>query len=136
MAEQLADARRTETHDWERIEHSPEFQELVRRRRSFVVPATIFFLAYYMGFILLTGYAESFMAERVYEGLTVGYTLALTQFLMVFVLGIWYLRKSSREYDPLAQRVVDMAERGELGATERTGRFARDGAAIDRERLP
>jgi uncharacterized membrane protein (DUF485 family) len=138
MAQQLGETRGTAGHDWERIEHSPEFQELVRRRRSFVVPATIFFLAYYMGFILLTGYAESFMAERIYEGLTVGYTLALTQFLMVFVLGIWYLRKSGREYDPLAQRVVDMAERGELQPRPSggDGRFTREAAEIKRERLP
>jgi uncharacterized membrane protein (DUF485 family) len=114
------------TYDWERIEHSPEFQELVHKRRSFVVPATIFFLAYYMGFILLTGYAEDFMASSVYEGLTVGYCLALTQFVMVFALGIMYLRRADRDYDPLAQRVVDVAERGEFGAA---GRFERDTAA-------
>src|SRR3712207_7313594 len=65
----------------------------VRKRRSFVLPATIFFLAYYMGFILLTGYAEDFMASSVYQGLTVGYCLALTQFVMVFALGD---RKSTR----------------------------------------
>jgi uncharacterized membrane protein (DUF485 family) len=117
---------REPTYDWERIERSPEFQELVRKRRSFVVPATIFFLAYYMGFILLTGYAEDFMASSVYEGLTVGYTLALTQFVMVFVLGIWYLRKSDREYDPLSRKVVEMAEQGEL--EPRDGRFRREGA--------
>src|SRR4029453_7007995 len=101
------------SYDWERIERSPEFQELVRKRRSFVLPATIFFLAYYMGFILLCGYAPDFMASSVYQGLTVGYCLALTQFVMVFVLGIWYLRKSDRGPDPLAKPVVDMAERGE-----------------------
>jgi uncharacterized membrane protein (DUF485 family) len=109
------------TYDWERIERSPEFQKLVRRRRSFVLPATIFFLAYYMGFILLAGYAKDFMAESVYEGLTVGYCLALTQFVMVFVLGIMYLRKADREYDPLAARVVEMAESGEV----EPGRFER-----------
>jgi uncharacterized membrane protein (DUF485 family) len=114
------------TYDWERIERSPEFQELVRKRRSFVLPATIFFLAFYMGFILLCGYAPDFMASSVYEGLTVGYCLALTQFVMVFVLGIWYLRKSDREYDPLGRAVVEMAERGELAPAtrferERTG---------------
>jgi len=118
--------RHPPSYDWERIEQSPEFQELVHKRRSFVLPATIFFLAYYMGFILLTGYAEDFMASSVYQGLTVGYCLALTQFLMVFVLGIMYLKRSDRDYDPLAQRVVDMAERGEL-TTE--PRFAREPAA-------
>src|ERR687894_3069488 len=118
-------------HDWERIERSPEFQELVRKRRSFVLPATIFFLAYYMGFILLTGYAEDFMASSVYEGLTVGYCLALTQFVMVFVLGIWYLRRANREFDPLAQRVVTMAGHGDGGEAGRAaeGRFVRREAA-------
>ena len=103
--------------DWEGIERSEEFRELVKTRRSFVVPATIFFLAYYMAFILLAGYAPDFMGESVYEGLTVGYCLALTQFVMVFVLGVWYLRKADREFDPLAERVVEAAEAsGELDA--------------------
>jgi uncharacterized membrane protein (DUF485 family) len=113
------------SYDWESIEHSPEFQELVRKRRSFVVPATIFFLAYYMGFILLCGYAQDFMAESVYQGLTVGYCLALTQFVMVFALGILYLRKSDRDYDPLARRVVDLAEQG---TAEPGARFEREAA--------
>jgi uncharacterized membrane protein (DUF485 family) len=93
--------------DWEAIEASPEFQELVRARRSFVVPGTIFFLAWYMGFVLLTAYAEDFMSDRVYEGLTVGYCLALTQFLMVLVLGIMYLRRADRVYDPLAAKAIE-----------------------------
>jgi uncharacterized membrane protein (DUF485 family) len=123
----MAEPDRSVSHDWERIERSPEFQELVHKRRSFVLPATIFFLAYYMGFILLCGYAPDFMAESVYEGLTVGYTLALTQFLMVFVLGLWYLKKADRQFDPLARRVVEMAEHGELAPAGGAGRFERDG---------
>jgi uncharacterized membrane protein (DUF485 family) len=109
---------RLATIDWEGIERSPEFQELVRKRRAFVVPATIFFLVYYMAFILLAGYAEDFMASSVYEGLTVGYCLALTQFLMVFVLGIMYLKRADRDYDPLSQKVVDMAGHGEHGTAD------------------
>jgi uncharacterized membrane protein (DUF485 family) len=121
--------------DWEAIERSPEFQELIRRRRSFVLPATIFFLSYYMAFILLAGYAEDFMASSVYEGLTVGYCLALTQFVMVFVLGLMYLRKADREYDPLAQRVVTKAGDGDGGEVGRAAesRFARREATAARE---
>jgi uncharacterized membrane protein (DUF485 family) len=103
--------------DWEAIERSEEFRELVSKRRSFVVPATIFFLAYYMAFILLAGYAPDFMRESVYQGLTVGYCLALTQFVMVFGLGYWYLRKAEKEFDPLADAVVEAASEG--------GRFER-----------
>jgi uncharacterized membrane protein (DUF485 family) len=95
------------TVDWEAIERSPEFQELVRRRRNFVVPCTIFFLSWYMGFIALCAYAPDFMGESVYEGLTVGYCLALTQFAMVWGLGLWYLRKSDSQFDPLAEKAIE-----------------------------
>jgi uncharacterized membrane protein (DUF485 family) len=93
--------------DWEAIEESPEFQELERTRRSFVVPATIFFLSWYMGFVILAAYAEDFMSERVYHGLTVGYCLALTQFVMVLVLEVMYLRRADRVYDPLAAKAIE-----------------------------
>ena len=119
-------------YDWERIERSPEFQELVRKRRSFVVPATIFFLSYYMGFILLCGYAQDFMASSVYEGLTVGYCLALTQFLMVFVLGIMYLRKADRDYDPLA-REGRRDGRERRAGDRRPTRFEREAASATPE---
>jgi uncharacterized membrane protein (DUF485 family) len=100
------------TVDWEAVERSPEFRELIAARRRFVLPATIFFLAWYIGFILLAGYAPDFMARSVYEGLTVGYCLALTQFVMVFALGLMYLRRAERVYDPLAERVVRHALEG------------------------
>jgi uncharacterized membrane protein (DUF485 family) len=109
--------------DWEAIEASPEFQELVRTKRSFVLPGTIFFLAWYMGFILLTAYAESFMSERVYEGLTVGYCLALTQFVMVLVLGLLYLKRADDVYDPLAAKAIERyaGHSGRYAATDGHG---------------
>jgi uncharacterized membrane protein (DUF485 family) len=111
--------------DWEAIERSPEFQELVHRRRRFVIPCTIFFLSWYLGFILLTAYAADFMGERVYEGLTVGYCLALTQFLMVVVLGLWYLRKSDNEFDPLAEKAIAAYADSDMHPGE-GGRFKRE----------
>ena len=100
----------TDSHvDWEAVERSPEFRKLIATRRRFVLPATIFFLAWYIGFILLAGYAPDFMAESVYQGLTVGYCLALTQFVMVAALGLMYLRRAENVYDPLAEKVVRRA---------------------------
>jgi uncharacterized membrane protein (DUF485 family) len=108
--------------DWIAAERSPEFRELIKRKRAFVVPATIFFLAWFFGFIILAGYAPDFMGrEFITDGMTVGYTLALTQFLMVWGLGWWYLRKSDRVFDPLAQRAAEVA----LQAGQRRGRFER-----------
>ena len=107
MAEPGTRQESGEKVDYEAIEASPAFQDLVRKRRSFVLPGTIFFLVWYMGFILLTAYAEDLMSERVYEGLTVGYCLALTQFLMVLVLGLMYLKRANGTYDPLAAKAIE-----------------------------
>jgi uncharacterized membrane protein (DUF485 family) len=105
--------------DWIAAERSPEFRELIRKRRSFVLPATIFFLAWYFGFIILAGYAEDFMGESIYEGFTVGYLLALTQFIMVWGLGWLYLRRADRDFDPLARKAAETAvEAGRRGRGE------------------
>jgi uncharacterized membrane protein (DUF485 family) len=111
--------------DWIAAERSPEFRELTTKRRRFVLPATIFFLAWYFGFIILAGYAEDFMGESIYEGFTVGYLLALSQFIMVWTLGWLYLRKADRDFDPLARRAAETAveagrrERAEAGPGDR-----------------
>src|SRR5215212_5502662 len=106
------------TIDWIAAERSPEFRDLVSKRRRFVVPATAFFLTWYLGFIALAGYAPDFMGESLYEGFTVGYALALSQFVMVWGLGYWYIRKSDREFDPLAARAAEVArEVGRQGAS-------------------
>ena len=89
--------------------HSHRVPRARRRGGRFVLPATIFFLAWYIGFVLLAGYAPDFMKRSVYEGLTVGYCLALTQFVMVGALGLAYLRRAERVFDPLAEAVVRVA---------------------------
>ena len=107
--------------DWRAAEATPEFRRLVAARRRFVVPATIFFLTFYLGFIALAGYAPDFMGERIHQGLTVGYVLALLQFVMVFVLGWLYLRRADRVFDPLeveAARAAETASRGGAAAGE------------------
>jgi uncharacterized membrane protein (DUF485 family) len=112
--------------DWVAAEHSPEFQELVKRKKAFVLPATIFFLSWYFGFIILAGYAPDFMGREVLiDGVTVGYLLALTQFVMTWVLGAMYLRRASRDFDPLAERAAAVAL--EAGRTRRSQHFERDG---------
>ena len=82
----------------------PSSGSWIKRKKAFVLPATIFFLAWYFGFILLAGYAPDFMGEEfLTDGLTVGYVLALTQFVMVWGSAAWYLRKADRRVRPARQ---------------------------------
>jgi uncharacterized membrane protein (DUF485 family) len=95
--------------DWEAAARSPEFQELTRRRRSFVIPVLAFVCFWYFGFIALAGYAQDFMGERLFGGFTVGYALALSQFVMTWFLGWLYLRKADAVFDPLAKKAAERA---------------------------
>jgi uncharacterized membrane protein (DUF485 family) len=132
--------------DWEAAERSPEFQQLVKKRRSFVIPALAFVFVWYFGFIALAGYAPDFMGESIYEGFTVGYAIALSQFVMTWVMGWLYLRKSDRDFDPLARRAAERAlsdartaagrpepARGDGATRPRGGQFApQDGEEVRR----
>ena len=108
-AERGGGADRHPEIDWIAAEQSPEFRELVKRRNAFVIPATIFFFAWFFGFILLCGYAEDFMGESIYEGFTVGYLIALSNFVMAWGLGALYLRQARRVFDPLARKAAETA---------------------------
>jgi uncharacterized membrane protein (DUF485 family) len=132
VADHTSVAERRADTDWDAIERSPEFQELTKRKRAFVVPATIFFMVWYFGFIALCGYAPDFMGRKfIADGLSVGYVLALTQFLMSWVLATMYVRRANRVFDPLA---ADARQAAGFGAgPEATdgrptaGRFQRSG---------
>jgi len=107
--------------DWHKAAASPEFRELVETRRRFVIPATVFFLVWYFGFIVLAGYAPEFMGQKLIGGMTVGYVLALSQFVMTWFLGWLYLRRADRVFDPLAARARQAAEAAAAPAAPQTG---------------
>jgi uncharacterized membrane protein (DUF485 family) len=123
MESRTAGTTRRPEVDWTGIARSADFQELTRKRRSYVLPATAFFVVWYFGFIILAGYAPDFMGERVWEGLTIGYIFALSQFVMVWVLAGMYLRRSNRVLDPLRERVRRAAGVQRAQAPEPRRRF-------------
>lgn len=124
--------------DWIAAERSPEFRELIKRKNAFIIPCTIFFFAWYFGFIILVGYAPDFMGERITDGLTVGYVIALTNFVMVWVLGALYIRQADNVFDPLAKkaaaRAVDVGRAGAPGVAAEAEGGAGDGGTTTRER--
>jgi uncharacterized membrane protein (DUF485 family) len=128
-------SERRQDIDWEAVERSPEFRELVRRKKAFVIPATLFFMAWYFGFVFLCGYAPDFMGrEFIADGMTVGYALALSQFLMTWVLGWMYLRRANRQFDPLAARAREAAGAAVPASETSSGRFTR-GATVEEQEV-
>lgn len=78
--------------DWERIARSNEFKELLKAKRRFIVPATIFFVLYYFALPYLVGYHTAFMQQKVWGEMNLAYLFALSQFVMAWVLAAIYVR--------------------------------------------
>ena len=94
--------------DWVGVEGSPEFRELAAQRRRFLVPATVFFLAFFLVYLVLTAYAHDFMATEIL-GMPLAFLLAVAQILMAWVVTALYLRASDREFEPLERRAAEAA---------------------------
>jgi uncharacterized membrane protein (DUF485 family) len=97
--------------DWELIRSGPEFTELRRRLRRFVVPVTAGFLGWYVVYVLLADFAHGFMATKVIGNVNVGLVLGILQFVSTFVITGLYLRYAARRLDPLAERIRAEHER-------------------------
>ena len=95
--------------DWQSIESSAEFRELTEARRRFVLPASIFFLAFFIVYLLLAALAPGLMGTTLWGGMTLGFLLAVAQVLMTFVVTLLYLRQAGRVLEPLERRAAELA---------------------------
>jgi uncharacterized membrane protein (DUF485 family) len=93
--------------EWNRIAGSAEFRDLLAIKKVFIVPAFVFFLAYYLLLPVLVGFAPRLMATRVFGAVTLAYLFALSQFVVGWTIAWLYLKASAR-FDKL---VKDMLER-------------------------
>ena len=94
-----------ESRDWAELERLPEFRALVRAKRAFILPATIFFVAYYFALPALVGYWPEAMSTRVFGPLNLAYLFALSQFAMAWILMALYVRRA-RRFDAQADAVL------------------------------
>jgi uncharacterized membrane protein (DUF485 family) len=106
--------------DWRAVERSPEFRELVQRRKRFLIPVTVVWLGIFLTYLLLAALAPDIMGNEVALGFTVGFVISAAQVFMTWIVTWLYLRRADRVFEPLEQRAARVAT--EL---TRTGREAR-----------
>ena len=99
--------------DWDSVGRDPEFKKLMAAKLRFVVPATLFFIAYYFALPILVGYAPKLMATPVIGPVNVAYLFALSQFFMAWLIAFLYVRAANR-FDRMAAEVLANLERRNL----------------------
>jgi uncharacterized membrane protein (DUF485 family) len=92
--------------DWQKIASDSDFRELIRKKRNFIVPATLFFLIYYFGFLVFVGYFPKAAETNVIGNINIAYLLALSEFVMAWVLVFLYVRRAGL-FDRLANTILN-----------------------------
>jgi uncharacterized membrane protein (DUF485 family) len=92
------------------VQGSPEFQDLRKRYRGWVIPVTLVSLAWYFVYVLLAAYATGFMGQKVWGNVNVGLILGLLQFVTTFAVTSAYVRFAGRTLDPASSRIREKME--------------------------
>lgn len=95
-------------------QESPEFQDLRRRYRSWVLPVVAAALAWYFLYVALAAYAADFMATPVIGNINIGLIAGLLQFVSTFGVTALYVRFANRTLDPVSDKIRHEFEEGTL----------------------
>jgi uncharacterized membrane protein (DUF485 family) len=110
------------------MHESDDFVELRRRFRSFVFPATVAFLAWYLLYVLMSNWAHDFMSTKVFGNVNVALIFGLLQFASTFLLAWLYGRYMNDKVDPLARKLEAKYDAEVRGTTP--GTAARDEGGV------
>lgn len=92
--------------EWDALANDPQFVALLRARRRFIVPSTIFFLLFYLGLPVGVAFAPQLMNQPVFESLSFANLYGFAEFVMAWALLAFYMREA-RSFDDRAQALVD-----------------------------
>ncbi|AHY47865.1 putative membrane protein [Rubrobacter radiotolerans] len=104
----------TREEEWVRVERTSAFKELISSKKAFIIPATIFFMAFYFGLPVLTGFTTLLNGEAI-GAITWAYVYAFAQFIMTWTLLHLYVSRANR-WDELVERAREQAAEGRTEA--------------------
>jgi uncharacterized membrane protein (DUF485 family) len=101
-----SDRSRVSEHEaYERIATESDFAELRRRYRRFAFPATVAFMVWYITYVVCNLWARDFMNTPVIGNINIAVVFGLLQFVSTFLIAFLYSRYSTKNQDPLADKL-------------------------------
>src|SRR5437899_2497109 len=110
---EIADKKQREASQpvWDTIAESREFKDLMATKKTFIVPAFIFFVVYYFAWPVLVGYAPGLMSTKVIGQVNLAYLFALSQFFVAWIIAGLYVR-AANNFDRLAKDILEKSANG------------------------
>jgi uncharacterized membrane protein (DUF485 family) len=93
-----------------KIEASPKYHELRRKRNSFGWMLTIIMMVVYYGYIALIAFNKPFLAQPIGAGVTtLGVPIGMGVIVFTIVITGIYVNRANSEYDKLTKEILEDA---------------------------
>lgn len=97
------------TVDYTQVVQSQKFQNLLRQKRNFILPLSIFFFVFYFTLPILTAYSTA-LNQEAFLHMSWAWVFAFAEFVMTWTLCTLYTKKA-RSFDKLAEEIKQEIKR-------------------------
>jgi uncharacterized membrane protein (DUF485 family) len=120
--------------DWDAIILDPRFQNLHRRKTTFLWGLMALSVVYFLLLPIGAAYYPELFKIRVWGVVNFGLLFALSQFVVIFAIALLYSRKASRDFDSVAAQLV--ADFTDGASAQSAGPILPPGAVAPKGALP
>ncbi|WP_188802611.1 DUF485 domain-containing protein [Sporolactobacillus putidus] len=89
--------------NYTKLVQTSAFRQLLRQKRNFILPCSLFFMAFYFTLPILTAYT-TVLNQPAFASMTWAWIFAFAQFVMTWALCIFYTRRASK-FDRLVETI-------------------------------
>ncbi|MCZ0755447.1 DUF485 domain-containing protein [Anoxybacillus sp. J5B_2022] len=100
------------TIDYSQVVQSASFQQLMREKRGFILPFSVFFLAFYFTLPILTSYS-TVLNTPAFGSISWAWVFAFAQFIMTWTLCMLYSKRAAR-FDKMVEKIRQEVKGGNV----------------------
>lgn len=101
-----------QTIDYSKVVQSASFQQLMREKRGFILPFSLFFLAFYFTLPILTSYS-TVLNTPAFGSISWAWVFAFAQFIMTWVLCMLYSKRAAH-FDEIVEKMKQEVKGGNM----------------------
>lgn len=91
--------------NWAAVHRDPRFQDLHRRKSTFLWGLMLFSIVYYFLLPIGAGWFQELFRRRVWGPINVGLLFALSEFVVAWGIAWWYAHRANTRFDALAAEI-------------------------------
>jgi uncharacterized membrane protein (DUF485 family) len=110
MAMQKRSFEKRAATDYSQIAQSSSFQYLMRAKKNFILPLTLFFLVFYFALPILTSYSNVLNSPAI-GPISWAWVFAFAQFIMTWALCMLYSKRAAK-FDEIVEKIKQEAKEG------------------------